>query len=183
MQGEPVIAQITEPMTMLTDYVLAALAAVLAARLRMRAGGFHVGSVGWWCVAFAVTALAALAGGTAHGFRLFFGEELHSRVWQLTVASIALSVVLTLGAAVRSVLRPSIPPGSRRKAAHQWLKRGLYVTLVGVAIVALGWGPAEHFNHNDLYHVVQMAGLYCLYRGALTLDGLDRDAAEGRRSV
>jgi hypothetical protein len=177
MAGEPVIAQITEPMTMLTDYLLAALAAAFALRLRIRAGSFGTGSAGWWCLAFSVTALAALAGGTSHGFRLYLGEPLHAQVWRLTVVLIALSVALTLAAAKRSVLRPSIAPGPRRKAGHQWLKRGLYVTLLGAAIVLAGWGPAEHFNHNDLYHVVQMAALYCLYRGALTLDGLDRAAA------
>lgn len=177
MANEPAIAQITEPMTMLTDYLLAGLAAAFAVRLRIRAGGFGVGPVGWWCLAFAVTALAALAGGAAHGLRLYLGEGVHARVWQLTVALIVLSVVLTLGAAIRSVLRPSIAPGPPRKAGHRWLRRGLYLTLAGAAIVVVGWGPAEQFNHNDLYHVVQMAGLYCLYRGALALGGLDRGAA------
>ena len=28
----------------------------------------------------------------------------------------------------------------------------------------------EHFNHNDLYHVVQMAGTYLLYRTGLAFD-------------
>jgi hypothetical protein len=176
MLSEPDIAQITEPMTMFTDYALAALAAGFAVRLRLRAGTFGAGSVAWWLLAFAVTALAALAGGTAHGFRLFLGEQLHAGVWLLTVASIVLSAALMLGAAIRSILRPSIDPGLRRKAGHQWLKRGLYLTLGGAAIVLAGWGLAEHFNHNDLYHVVQMAGLYCLYRGALALEGLDSNA-------
>ena len=35
-----------------------------------------------------------------------------------------------------------------------------------------GWSLAEHFNHNDLYHVIQMVGLYCFYRGALALHEL-----------
>jgi hypothetical protein len=47
------------------------------------------------------------------------------------------------------------------------------VTLAGVAVQLGGWGLHTHFNHNDIYHLVQMAGLYCLYRGALKLDGLD----------
>jgi hypothetical protein len=173
MLSDPVIAQITEPMTMLTDYALAALAAAFAVRLRLNAGSFRAAAIGWWLLAFAVTSLAALAGGTAHGFRLFLGEQLHARVWQLTVASIVLSAALMLGAAIRSILRPSIGPGPRRKAGHQWLKRGLYVTLGGAAIVLGGRGLHEHFNHNDIYHVVQMAGLYCLYRGAAALHGLD----------
>jgi hypothetical protein len=27
----------------------------------------------------------------------------------------------------------------------------------------------QHFNHNDLYHVIQMGGMYLFYRGALVL--------------
>jgi hypothetical protein len=167
---------------MLTDYVLAALAISFAARIWLRAtrapdrmkvelpGG---GSAGLWCFAFAATALAALAGGTAHGFRLYLGDAAHARLWQATVALITLSAALTLWAAIRSVLRPSIPAGPARRTAHRWLKLGLYVTLLGVAIQQSGCGLHAHFNHNDLYHVVQMVGLYCLYRGARTIEGLE----------
>jgi hypothetical protein len=31
----------------------------------------------------------------------------------------------------------------------------------------------QHFNHNDLYHVVQMVGLYGVYRGGRSLLDLD----------
>jgi hypothetical protein len=173
------VVRITEPMTMLTDYALAALAAAFALKLRPRtgrprAGSFSAGTAGLWCLALLVTALAALAGGTAHGFRLFLGEAAHAQLWLLTVALIGLSVALTLGAAIRSVLWPSIAPGERRRAGHRWLKRGLYLTLAGLAIQQSGWGFHTHFNHNDLYHVVQMGGLYCLYRGAGVLNALDR---------
>ena len=181
---------LTEPTTMLTDYALAALATGFAIRLRVRAGGaadcadrkvFAAGSARYWRLAFGVTALAALAGGTAHGFRLYLGEAVQARLWLLTALLIALSVALTLGAAIRSVLRPSIAPGPRRKAGHRWLKGGLCVTLLGVAIQQSGWAFHTHFNHNDLYHVVQMAGLYCLYRGALALEGLDDTAEQATR--
>ena len=168
---------------MLTDYALAGLVTAFAIRLRLGAGrtrasseGPAAHSVGWWRIAFGVTALAAAAGGTSHGFRLYLGEAWHARVWQLTVVLIVLSTVLTLGAAIRSVLRPSIAAGELRKTGHRWLQRGLYATLAGVAIQQSGWALHTHFNHNDLYHLVQMAGLYCLYRGALTLEGLDKAA-------
>lgn len=175
---------------MLTDYALAALAAGFAIRLWVRARSATdragpkapaAGSAAFWRLAFGVTTLAALAGGTAHGFRLHLGEAAHAGLWLLTVLLIALSVALTLGAAIRSVLRPSIPAGTERKAGHRWLKSGLYVTLLGVAIQQSGWVFYTHFNHNDLYHVVQMAGIYCLYRGALTLEGLDGGAERTNR--
>jgi hypothetical protein len=173
--------RLTEPTTMLTDYVLAALAISFAARIWLRAAGADRRKVGLpagapaglWCFAFAAIALAALAGGTAHGFRLYLGDTAHARLWQATVALITLSTLLTLAAAIRSVLRPSIAAGPARRAGHRWLKRGLYATLVGVAIQQSGCGFHTHFNHNDLYHVVQMAGLYCLYRGARLLEALE----------
>jgi hypothetical protein len=33
----------------------------------------------------------------------------------------------------------------------------------------VGVGVTEHFNHNDLYHLVQMVALYFFYRGACVL--------------
>jgi Family of unknown function (DUF6962) len=27
----------------------------------------------------------------------------------------------------------------------------------------------RHFNHNDLYHVIQMVGMYVFYKGAILL--------------
>ena len=45
---------------------------------------------------------------------------------------------------------------------------GVLVTFLAAGIQAAGLAPHEFFNHNDLYHVVQMVGTTLLYRGALT---------------
>lgn len=45
---------------------------------------------------------------------------------------------------------------------------GVLVTFLAAGIQAAEIAPHEAFNHNDLYHVVQMAGTALLYRGALT---------------
>ena len=45
---------------------------------------------------------------------------------------------------------------------------GVLVTFLAAGIQAAGLAPHEAFNHNDLYHVVQMVGTTLLYRGALT---------------
>lgn len=42
----------------------------------------------------------------------------------------------------------------------------LAVSLVGAAIQGLGLAPHPSFNHNDLFHVVQMAAVVLLVRGA-----------------
>ena len=65
-------------------------------------------------------------------------------------------------------------------AVHAWAWRkhtdraaltvvgGVLVTFAAAGIQAAGIAPHRSFNHNDLYHVVQMAGTALLYRGALT---------------
>lgn len=65
-------------------------------------------------------------------------------------------------------------------AVHAWAWRkysdgaaltvvgGVLVTFAAAGIQAAGIAPHRAFNHNDLYHVVQMAGTALLYRGALT---------------
>lgn len=159
---------VTEFMTMLTDYLLAIQSVALAVFLYRKTG--MRGTIPWWVAAFLVTALAALAGGTAHGFALYLGQGL-GLVWAVTVWSIAASAALLIACGVGSVLRPLVTNLLRKKAGHNWLWRAVILTLSGLAVQQSGWSLHEHFNYNDLYHVVQMAGLYCLYRGALTLNG------------
>lgn len=163
---------LTEPMTMVTDYVLAASSVLFA--LRLRGGRRTV----LWVAAFLVTALAAVLGGTAHGFRVPLGET-RTLVWSATVWSIAASSALLIAAGVRSAIRPATRDERARREGHRWLKRAVAITLVGLAVLVGGVSPHQHFNHNDLYHVIQMAGLYGLYRGAACLD----DGQPGGSSV
>jgi hypothetical protein len=44
---------------------------------------------------------------------------------------------------------------------------GVAVSVAAAAIQQSGWAFHRYFNHNDLYHVVQAAGVWLLYRGAL----------------
>ena len=163
---------ITEPMTMATDYLLAAQVLIYAIALRRKAPSLRHGSVRFWVAAFLVTAVAALAGGTAHGFALYLGETYLALVWGLTVLAISFSAALMIFAGVRSARHPHTEDPIRRKLGTRWLVRGIFVTLAGLAIQQSGWSLDRHFNHNDLYHVVQMVGIFCLYRGAVLLDDL-----------
>lgn len=157
---------ISEPTTMVTDYALAFLCLYFAVFL-----GRHVGGrVGLWVWAFIVTAIAAILGGTAHGFRAPLGERWHV-VWELTVWSIAAGSGLLIAAGVRAAMR-SEASGSERREGIRWLKGGLAITLVGLAVLVGRVSFHEHFNQNDLYHVIQMGGLYCLFRAARRLHGI-----------
>ena len=48
----------------------------------------------------------------------------------------------------------------------KWILSGIAVSVLSAAIQRSGIDLHVHFNHNDLYHVVQIAGLYLFYRGA-----------------
>ena len=53
-----------------------------------------------------------------------------------------------------------------RDAPAGWVIAGVVVSFAAAGIQAAGIAPHPHFNHNDLYHVVQMVGTWMLYRGA-----------------
>lgn len=156
---------------MLTDYALAAMcvgfAIILWRRSRARGGR----RVHLWILAFGATAVAAILGGTAHGFRVPLGES-WKVVWSATVWSIAASSVLLIASGVSSALRSEEMNPRSRGAGIRWLERGIAVSLVALTVLVAKLAVHEHFNQNDIYHVIQMGGLYCLYRGAVLLHGL-----------
>lgn len=55
--------------------------------------------------------------------------------------------------------------------AALWLRRswsgrmlaGIGLSVAAALIQQMGWAPSRHFNHNDLYHVVQALALICFY--------------------
>jgi hypothetical protein len=57
----------------------------------------------------------------------------------------------------------------RRAASAPWLVGGVLVSFLAAAAQVSGVSLHQHFNHNDLYHVIQMGGMYLFYRGALML--------------
>lgn len=76
-----------------------------------------------------------------------------------------------------------------RARSAPWLISGVAVTLLGAVVQQSGLSVHRHFNHNDLYHVIQIAGLWLLYRGSVRLgaepairsSGAPAPAARGAR--
>ena len=165
---------VSEPATMLTDYALALLAAYFVLSLYLRSPDRKMSL---WIAAFSVIAFAALAGGTAHGFRIPLGES-WGLVRRITLLSIALGSALLIAAGIRSAIHPETLDRNARSIGHRWLKRAVAISLLGLAVLVLKLSPDPRFNHNDLYHVIQMGGLYCLYRGAILLGGLSDSRTE-----
>lgn len=67
-----------------TDYVLALAGFIAGLWLWRRARG-PAGR--WWAAALAATGVAAVLGGTSHGYAPVLGKETHGLVWRLTYAS------------------------------------------------------------------------------------------------
>jgi hypothetical protein len=56
-----------------------------------------------------------------------------------------------------------------RARSAPWLAGGVLVSFLAAAVQFNEIAFHQHFNHNDLYHVIQMGGMYLFYRGALLL--------------
>ncbi len=54
----------------------------------------------------------------------------------------------------------------RRSVAAGWIAGGIVLCFVGAGIQQGGISLHAHFNHNDLFHVVQMGAFYLLFRGS-----------------
>jgi hypothetical protein len=67
---------------------------------------------------------------------------------------------------------------SERRAAR-WMMAGVVVSVLAAFVQQSGWSLHRHFNHNDLYHVVQALGVWLLYRGA-ALGGRPLAVGRGR---
>lgn len=152
---------ISEPTTMITDYLLA-LACAIFAVLTLRSGASHH-AVWVWFMAFVTGSIAALLGGTFHGFRSQLGAR-GKGVWEFTLILIGASAAFMIaGALVSSIGRGDLE-------SVKWIRRGLVLSAAGFAIQKIGRGLHQHFNHNDIYHVIQIAGFWCLYEGVRRLD-------------
>lgn len=192
-----------EPVTLLTDCLLAVLSGWLAWRLhRQRPAGSAAAQ--WWVRTLGLTALSALVGGTYHGFAPNFPVIVANLWWIATLV-----VICLLSAAMSLSLLHEILPVDRHRqwsgliifkfavfagaaAVHPvfvvaiidyglsmlawvvaavvlrrpWSGRmlaGIGLSVLAALVQQMGWAPARHFNHNDLYHVVQALALMCFY--------------------
>lgn len=202
--------KITEPTTMATDYVLAALALVFAVRTWRVARQSRQKSIKFWAMTFAAMALAAIVAGTFHGFAHYLDEGARTALWKTTVyltglmsfsmvaatipASLPASVhcpllvvaalkfvlyavwmsshndfryvVYDYGSAMLVVLLLQVWAAFRsREQSAPWIIAGVLVSFAGAAVQQSGLTIHTHFNHNDLYHVIQMGAIYLFYRG------------------
>ena len=198
---------IAEPMTALTDWTLAAIALVCAARLRVDP---PQRSVACWRMAFVAMAVGSIAGGLSHALLLSAPQTFLRVLWKVTTLSLGVAiffmlaatawsrlgrggsqlltglamlqfviysiwmlghddflwVIVNYGSAMLCVAAVHAATYRRAPVAARWILAGIGIAAVGAAVQALRITPHLHFNHNDLFHVIQMASLVVLYRGA-----------------
>jgi hypothetical protein len=92
--------QITEPTTMVTDYVLGAVALGLAVSLLRHGQAAGQLAMRLWGAALVMTAIAAFVGGSYHGFITMLPQAVAARMWTVTLAATGIGSAALLGAAV-----------------------------------------------------------------------------------
>ncbi len=78
-------------------------------------------------------------------------------------------VMLDYGSAMAGVA--AFHGRQRRKGAEssRYILGGVFVSLVGAFVQQRRVALHRHFNHNDLYHVIQIGACYLFYRGGRLL--------------
>lgn len=56
---------------------------------------------------------------------------------------------------------------------NPWIVAGIGLSVAAALVQASGLAPHPRFNHNDLYHVIQIGAMFLLYRGARRLTDQD----------
>jgi uncharacterized protein DUF6962 len=183
-----------EPTTVITDYALGLVSAWVAIRLL----GNREISQKLWGVAFAALAAGAFLGGTWHGFVrsdllwkaavLSVGVASFGMVAGSARATMA-SKVLPVLAAIKlaaylgwmllhdEFIYVVLDTGIALlvvAALHLWkwngpILAGVALSVIAGLVQASGFKLHEHFNQNDLYHVIQMVAVVLLYQGAKRL--------------
>ncbi len=154
--------RITEPMTLLTDYILAVGSLLFAMRLKATTRMQGPTCRKLWGLAFLFSAAAAVLGGTYHGFSLYLGEFLQPALWNSTVYFIGLTSGLMISGTLTSSLK-------RQDESVRWLLWGVGISLLGLGIQQSDIELHEHLNHNDLSHCILLGALYLFYRGSRLL--------------
>lgn len=194
--------KITEPVTTITDYLLAAELILLGVLLIKNVQEPRR----LWGAGFIAAAIAAAAGGTYHGFLQSLNHPASTALWKITIYSVGISALLMLltamivstSGAVRIILISAavlafavyavlmisrndfkyvilfyVPAMvgilllqivSRHPSAG-WITSGILLSFAAAGAQQSGFRSGQHFNHNDVYHIIQMTAMYLLYRG------------------
>jgi hypothetical protein len=153
---------ITEPVTMLTDFALAAASLTFAYLLYGMIGPRNRVSAWLWCAGFITAAVAAAIGATYHGFAQYFDSGTLRVFWNIIMYSMGASAGLWVAGCHAAYIR-------KEDGTMKWLGGGIAVTLIGAFVQQSGFRHHADFNHNDAYHVIQILALDLFFKGASRL--------------
>jgi hypothetical protein len=180
---------IQEPMTLATDYMLSIAAAGFAWRLwRVQrlwalafvftaAGSFFGGTYHGFVTGIAPMAAVVLWKLTVFsiGLASFFLLAGNGRVL-VPIAIVKLVVYLSwmivhddfvyvIADYGLTLLIVGLVQLVRRGRSTPWVLGSIVVSVIGALVQQSGFALHRHFNHNDLYHLIQLVALWLLYRG------------------
>ncbi|MGE0744827.1 MAG: hypothetical protein AB7K86_06245 [Rhodospirillales bacterium] len=213
---------IAEPVTMLTDYMIAGECLYFAVALARRPAGRQARSQSCWMLAFLFLGVASVLGGSHHGLANAMSAAASFWMWKLATLAVGPVTFFFLLGTARATLRPHLyrpfavavavelgvylwwtwghddyvyviaDYGSGlvlvllmqayavvklRSRSGEWMIAGALTSFAAAGLQMSEVSLHQHFNHNDLYHVVQMVALYLFYRGArIMADRNDRPA-------
>jgi hypothetical protein len=136
-----------EVVTMATDYLLAATAFGAAMWLWKTAAGTPGR---WWAAAFVATGVAAVLGGTSHGYAPVLDKQAHGLVWRVTYVTVGVANFCVLYGAALAAL-----PRRVRRAA-------LAILFVRLLAVAAGLVALAQFRYVLYDYAITLAGLLAL---------------------
>lgn len=209
---------LAEPTTTLTDYAMALVGWASAAWLARRAQG-HV-SRRTWATGLVLVGVAAVLGGSLHGFAPVLSAGSKAALWRATYVMVGAANLAFLVGIAWAVFRPgkvrlaavvlfaihfvvfcallmramdfalviqdyaivlaaftvlAVHEWRRGSGAASWLAAAISVSALGAIVQRSGFAFHVHFNHNDIFHVLQSVGLWCYARaGALLTDAPPR---------
>ena len=204
---------ISEPTTTLTDYAIALETICFAVALVKTNHRKQQQAITFWSLAFLGVAIAAISGGTCHGFAKTLGADGLEVLWHVMSYALGFSSFFMLLASVVSTVSRSIRVWllgaiglksilyfhgiesqddfayividylsamaivlilqlrqlSTQPVSATWISAGILISALAVTIQASRVFITAYFNYNDIYHLIQMVALYCLYKGATLL--------------
>jgi hypothetical protein len=183
-----------EPMTLATDYLLTVAAAVFAIRLwrtnRMWAlaflftaagsffgGTFHgfaqtmhpLAAASLWKATIFSIGLASffLLAGSGHALAVVAIVKLVVYASWMITHDAFVWVILDYGV---TLLLVGVAQLARRGPSMPWVIGSIVVSVAGALVQQSGFALHRHFNHNDLYHVIQLVALWLLFRGGMLMN-------------
>lgn len=97
---------ITEPITMLTDYVIAVESFIIVILLAQILSGQRQQQIAmsWWLVSFGLVGVAAALGGTCHGFTYYLSNAAIRSLWAIMLFALSFASLCMLIATVITTL-------------------------------------------------------------------------------